>query len=518
MRLILNIIILAVIISSLASAVLLSDQGTNVRETATGNLLSLGNLTIEIYDSSTAGNLIFNQSFGNVIANGSWNIMISPELEFGKIYWKDYKINNENLDFDGNDRLEFQSPLGKINNASFINFSLINSCPEGSSIRLIYENGSVVCETDDSGSVNSVNLTNYALKNQSETFTGNATVQGNITTSQTGFFGWLGSVLSRITKIFVQDIDASGNINATGNVTASYFIGNGSLLTGISSSSGSSYNATYAGCINNASYLSTFNATYDTLNATYGIYWYNMTSASSYNETYAANIANNSFNQTLTDSLYSSKTWDYNQTTPANTYTDSVVNAYNASWTSTYNATYATSVANNSWNETRANALYAGIIWGYNMTTPFTNWQSTFAYNYNQTIEANKTIFNTYNSIWSSTYNTTYDALNSTYGKYWYNYSLVSPASVYNSTYATWLPNYTLYSPQWYNQTTPANTYSDTKVGTADLHTHNALNITSPFWVNKTGDSMTGSLNMSSNNVTSVNCIIFASGGKICSA
>ncbi len=80
--------------------------------------------------------------------------------------------------------------------------------------------------------------------------------------------------------------------------------------------------------------------------------------------------------------------------------------------------------------------------------------------------------------------------------------------STYNSTYATWA----------YNQTIPANSYTDTKVGTADLHLHNAANITSPLWVNKTGDTMAGNLNMSTNNVTSVDCIVFSSGGKICSA
>ncbi len=54
-----------------------------------------------------------------------------------------------------------------------------------------------------------------------------------------GFFSWLGSLANRITKLFVIDIDASGNI------TADYFIGNGSQLTGISGGN-SSWNQTYA--------------------------------------------------------------------------------------------------------------------------------------------------------------------------------------------------------------------------------------------------------------------------------
>src|SRR4030067_830885 len=209
-NLIITIVLSALIILpglvSAASPVLLSDQGTEARDKSTGELLSSGNLTITIYDAATDGNLIFNQNFTDAIVNGSWNIIMSPTLEFGEIYWKDYAINGQDLDFDGSERLNFQSPLGLINNVSFINFSLINSCPEGSSIRLIYDNGSVVCETDDSGS-GSTDLTNYALKNQSETFS------GNITSTQTGFFGFLGSLMTRVTKLFVQDIDVGNNIN-----------------------------------------------------------------------------------------------------------------------------------------------------------------------------------------------------------------------------------------------------------------------------------------------------------------
>ncbi len=64
-------------------------------------------------------------------------------------------------------------------------------------------------------STSTVNLTNYALKNQSETFA------GNITTTQTGFFGYLGFLTSRITKLFVQDIDASGDVEIGGNLDVS---------------------------------------------------------------------------------------------------------------------------------------------------------------------------------------------------------------------------------------------------------------------------------------------------------
>ena len=154
-----------ILLPNFVSAFLISDQGTNVMDVATGNLTALANLTISIYDNTTGGNLIFEQNFSDVIANGSWNVMINPNLEYGISYYKDYQINGEDLYFDGNERLEFQSSVGEINNVSFINFSLINSCSAGSSIRLIYANGSVECEVDDdSGGSGSSNLTNYAFK------------------------------------------------------------------------------------------------------------------------------------------------------------------------------------------------------------------------------------------------------------------------------------------------------------------------------------------------------------------
>src|SRR3989344_207541 len=161
MRKIIITFICIFLLTASISAVLLSDQGTNVKN-STGTLLSSANLTIEIYNASSGGTLILNQTFTDAIINGSWNLMLNASLEFGERYWKNYKINTEDVNFDGNDRLEFQSPLGLINNVSYINFSLINSCAAGSSIRLVNANGTVICETDDGTDTFPANYSNFS--------------------------------------------------------------------------------------------------------------------------------------------------------------------------------------------------------------------------------------------------------------------------------------------------------------------------------------------------------------------
>jgi len=63
-------------------------------------------------------------------------------------------------------------------------------------------------------------------------------------TGERGFFNFLGSVLNRVSKLFVQNIDFNGSITGTGNITTSgnitgdsvyadYYFGNGSYLTDI---------------------------------------------------------------------------------------------------------------------------------------------------------------------------------------------------------------------------------------------------------------------------------------------
>ncbi len=72
----------------------LSDQGTEVLNKSSGELLSQGDLTVEVWDALTDGNLIYNETFADGIVNGSWNVMLGENssnplsLEFGKVYYK----------------------------------------------------------------------------------------------------------------------------------------------------------------------------------------------------------------------------------------------------------------------------------------------------------------------------------------------------------------------------------------------------------------------------------------------
>ena len=103
--------------------VALSDQATNVKVKSTNGLVTLGNLTIEVWDAPTGGNMIYAHNFTNKIINGAWNVMIGEEvalsLNYGAKYYKEYKINDEDVDFTnatGNtvERLFWYSPLGEI--------------------------------------------------------------------------------------------------------------------------------------------------------------------------------------------------------------------------------------------------------------------------------------------------------------------------------------------------------------------------------------------------------------------
>src|SRR3989344_8658294 len=100
-------LVLLLQIVSASLDVSLSDHGSNIKNKSSGALLNPGNLTVLIYTALNQGNLVYNETFSNAIVNGSWNVMLGENssnplpLEFGKIYYKDYLINGENVKFPG---------------------------------------------------------------------------------------------------------------------------------------------------------------------------------------------------------------------------------------------------------------------------------------------------------------------------------------------------------------------------------------------------------------------------------
>jgi hypothetical protein len=84
-----------------------------------------GNLTVSIYDAAAAGNLIYTSNFTNGIRNGMYDIMLGNTganltLEYGRMYYMDLAINEQDIDFSGGfERQIFQSSTGLIRNLTF---------------------------------------------------------------------------------------------------------------------------------------------------------------------------------------------------------------------------------------------------------------------------------------------------------------------------------------------------------------------------------------------------------------
>jgi len=98
---------------------LMALQG-NVRQS--GVNLDYGNLTVFIFDSMTAGNLVYNSTgdFNNSVVSGKYDVILGNgsralTLEYGKLYYLEMYVNNEKFDFNGLGRQEFQSSVGQIN-------------------------------------------------------------------------------------------------------------------------------------------------------------------------------------------------------------------------------------------------------------------------------------------------------------------------------------------------------------------------------------------------------------------
>lgn len=79
-----------------------------------------GGVTFTIYDSSTGGTMVYNESFPNNISRGQIDVTLGEDdsnelsLEYGKEYYMNIIAADTDLNFGGNDRQRFQPNIGNI--------------------------------------------------------------------------------------------------------------------------------------------------------------------------------------------------------------------------------------------------------------------------------------------------------------------------------------------------------------------------------------------------------------------
>lgn len=179
--------------------VIVSDQGTDVVDKNTDLLVEEGNLTVFLYTVPISGTPFYNETFVRGIRNGSWNVMLGEtsvlSLDYGHRYYKDYAINGVDLDFKNNsggtvERLAWDSPLGEINSSFIANLTDTKWNITGSKYLF---NDSGILDVNESR-MNATNDLRY---------------------------------------VNVDGDNMTGNLFVDANVSAVYFIGDGSKLTGI---------------------------------------------------------------------------------------------------------------------------------------------------------------------------------------------------------------------------------------------------------------------------------------------
>ena len=310
-----------------------------------------------------------------------------------------------------------------------------------------------------------------------------------------------------IISLYEAEIDAryvnidgdnmTGNLNITGNITAEYFKGDGSLLTGISSSDNESWNETLANTLYapinygdnwNETYANTLyyginnpSSYYNSTDFSIDDYYLNSNPSDYWNDTYAT------FNKTYADGLYAA-----------------IGTEDNSSWNQSLADTlYAPVNYGDDWNETYADTLYYGIAnpsgfynsSDFSITDYYLNSNPSEFYNssdfaitdYYTSAEIES--FNYYNSSDfaitdyylnsnpSIYWNDTYATFNKTYADDLY-YNIANPSGFYNSSdfsigdYSTTAQAAALY----YSIANPSGFYNSSDFSISDYYTSSLIN------------------------------------------
>src|SRR3989344_4451934 len=266
---------------------LISLQG-NVQQ-GTANLAS-GNLTVYIYDAIAGGNLVWNSTldstgqYNNSIVSGKYDVTLGNSstnvlnLEYGQLYYVEMYVNSEKFSFGGSDRQILQSSVGQIN-ASFINPGQIN---------VTHLNGNITFSYITGGE-------NVVFSNTSTTFT-----NGNNLTLGVG--GWFKGLFNWV-------IDSSSAYLTFNGTTLTF--NEAQLNTTIDSRTADDISSTIA---NNTYRKLDSNLFNQQLNTTDIVYFSQLNASQLFAN--GVNVSQWLFNQ-------SNIAFNYNQTAPANVYTDS---------------------------------------------------------------------------------------------------------------------------------------------------------------------------------------------------
>ncbi|MCK4650064.1 hypothetical protein KAT36_02425 [Candidatus Pacearchaeota archaeon] len=191
----------------------------------TGDITSVHGDNIYIYNGSGSGDvvLVFNETKLNATIddrgaggdNSSWNESYAD----GK-----YILQSEEGNLDVNSSIYSNSTTWWASVSSWLSGWFVNDggVLEFNESKLNESIDSKIDDIPDVGWLNDSFSTNTSL---------NVIVGGNITTSNYGFFGEIGSFLSRVAKLWVVDINASGdvsigeNLQVGQNVSAGWFNG-----------------------------------------------------------------------------------------------------------------------------------------------------------------------------------------------------------------------------------------------------------------------------------------------------
>ena len=283
---------LFILLSTTVYAADLMSFTANVKD-GSGNAISSGDIVVEIYDAATVGNLIYNSTddFFNNISNGQVDLMLGSgtqglNLIYGNDYYMEVYVNRVDLDFQGKERQQFQAgsgnvTLGRLNVSTsfvpaanntynigqqnngwwsnifgvtgyFLSKIGIGTTSPSEALNVtgnvgvtgtVTANAFVGSGTGLTG-ISGMSYTNLALRNESNVFSGNITLkESNFTINGSVFYveGKTGKVGIGTTSPS-SALNVTGDVGVTGIVTANAFVGSGTGLTGLDSST---YNATY---------------------------------------------------------------------------------------------------------------------------------------------------------------------------------------------------------------------------------------------------------------------------------